>query len=67
VRQVGPLPSIRGLRVRRVLSLLSRDKKTVGGRVHWVIPEGIGKVRVVSDVPMETVAQAFCDVQRAGP
>ncbi len=65
VRQVGPLPSIKDLRAGRVLPLLLHDKKTVGGRIHWVVPERIGKLRVRSDVPMETVAQAFRDIQRA--
>ena len=64
VRSVGPLPSIRGLNEERVLRFLPRDKKTVGGRIHWVLPEGIGKVRVTPDVPDVAVAKAFRDVQR---
>jgi len=64
VRSVGALPPIRGLREEKVLGLLPRDKKTVGGKIHWVLPEGIGKVRVMPDVPEGAVAQAFRDVQR---
>jgi 3-dehydroquinate synthase len=66
VRAVGPLPSIRGLREEKILGLLPRDKKAVGGKIHWVLPEGIGKVRVTPDVPEEAVARAFRDVQRGG-
>ena len=64
VHSVGPLPALRGLSERRILGLLPRDKKAVGGRVHWVLPEGIGKVRVTPDVPGHAVARAFRDVER---
>ena len=64
VRAVGPLPPLRGLKEEKILGLLLRDKKTVGGKIHWVLPEGIGKVRVTPDVPDEAVAAAFRDVQR---
>lgn len=64
VRRVGPLPTIRDLNPARILKLLPQDKKAVGGRIHWVLPERIGKVRVVADVPNGVVATAFRDVQR---
>jgi 3-dehydroquinate synthase len=64
VRAVGPLPKLRGLKDEKVLGLLIRDKKAVGGKIHWVLPEGIGKVRVTPDVPEDAVATAFRDVQR---
>jgi 3-dehydroquinate synthase len=64
VRAVGPLPELRGIKEERVLGLLTRDKKTVGGKIHWVLPEGIGKVRVTADVPNAAVATAFREVQR---
>ncbi len=67
VRQIGPLPSISDLRPARVLHLLGHDKKTVRGQVHWVVPERIGKVRIMSDVPLETAAAAFRDLRRAIP
>jgi len=66
VRAVGPLPQIRTLSEKKVLGLLPRDKKAVGGRIHWVLAEGIGKVRVTPDVPDVAVARAFRDVQRGG-
>ena len=34
---------------------LFHDKKTVGGRIHWVLAEKIGTVSVHSDVPEEIV------------
>ena len=66
VRQIGPLPALRDLRVRRVLELLPKDKKAVRGRIHWVVPERIGKVRISDQVPMSLVETAFREVQRSG-
>ena len=66
VRQVSPLPTLRGLQASRILALLPQDKKAVGGRIHWVIPERIGKVRISDQVPMNLVEAAFRDVQRGG-
>jgi 3-dehydroquinate synthase len=65
VRRVGPLPKIRDLDVVSLLRLLPRDKKAVGGRIHWVLPERIGKVRVTAEVPTRVAAAAFRDTQRA--
>lgn len=64
IRRAGPLPSIGGLRVPKLIRLLPRDKKAVGGRIHWVIPRAIGKVVVTADVPLELAARAFREVQR---
>jgi len=66
VRDIGPLPGLRGLAVRRILDLLPQDKKAVGGRIHWVIPERIGKVRISEQVPTSLVETAFREVQRGG-
>jgi 3-dehydroquinate synthase len=63
VGDVGPLPPIRDLEPQRVLGLLSQDKKSIGGRIHWVIPERIGRVQIVSDVPQKVAAAAFRDIQ----
>jgi len=64
VWQTGPLPSLRDLRWERIQEFLPRDKKAVGGKIHWVLPESIGHVRVTPDVPAGAVASAFRDVQR---
>ena len=63
VKAVGPLPSLRGIREERVLGLLPRDKKAVGGRIHWVLPQHIGSVIVTPDVSPPAVFQAFDEVQ----
>ena len=65
VRRVGPLPRIHDLDVVDLLRLLPRDKKAVGGRIHWVLPEKIGKVRITAEVPTRVAAAAFRDTQQA--
>lgn len=65
VRRVGPLPSIRRVEAAKIVKLLPQDKKTVGGRIHWVIPEKIGKVRITTEVPLAQAAAAFHDIRRA--
>jgi 3-dehydroquinate synthetase len=52
------------LKEEKVLGLLLRDKKAVGGKLHWVLPEAIGRVRVTADVADANVVQAFRDVRR---
>lgn len=64
VRSLGPLPPIRDIPPARILGLLSQDKKTLAGTVQWVIPERIGKVRVVADIPGRIAAAALRDVQQ---
>ena len=63
IRSVGPLPSLAGLKARQLVTLLSRDKKTVRGVVHWILPEKIGAVRVVTDISTAEVEKAFRDAQ----
>ena len=65
VRRVGPLPAIRDLSPAKIKRLFPRDKKAVGGQIHWVVPEGIGKVRIVQDVPIELAVEALRRVQQS--
>ena len=64
VRSIGPLPSIRDLAPSKIKRLFPRDKKAVGGQIHWVVPEKIGKVRMVRDVPIGVAAEALRSVQQ---
>jgi len=47
---LGPLPQVADLPVSRVIDVMQRDKKVAGGRLHFVLPRGIGAAVVVSDV-----------------
>jgi 3-dehydroquinate synthase len=57
VLQYGPLPPV-PCGVEEVLALLASDKKTIAGKVHFVLPKKIGKVQVTSNVPAEAVRHA---------
>ena len=36
-----------------------RDKKTINGKINWVLMDNIGKVSIISDVPDDIVKAAF--------
>jgi 3-dehydroquinate synthase len=54
--QMGPLPAVADLPASEVLEAIRRDKKVVGGRLHYVLPRGIGQCEVVPDVTDEDLA-----------
>ena len=53
-----------GVTVDGMYADLFHDKKTVGGHIHWVLAEGIGRVSVRSDVPEEIVRRALAGLCR---
>ena len=54
----GEIPSLEGVSAANLMKRLSRDKKTIQGRVHFVLTEGIGKWRIASDVDLGQVRDA---------
>ncbi len=63
VLTAGPLPRVE-VRSRSILRRLQADKKTRNGVVHFVLPEDIGRVEVVKDVPEAVVLKAVDDLRR---
>ncbi len=59
VNSYGPFPALSGIDPRRLAARLKSDKKTVKGRVHFVLPERIGAVRITPDVDERLVLQAI--------
>jgi 3-dehydroquinate synthase len=55
----GPIPSLDGIPADALFRRLVRDKKTIQGKVHFVLPEKIGTVRVMSGVPEDKVFSAI--------
>jgi 3-dehydroquinate synthase len=49
-RLYGPIPATDGLTAEALAARLSADKKTVKGKVHFVLPDSIGHAIVRSDV-----------------
>ena len=54
----GPIPAFNGVSAASLEARLGGDKKTIGGKVHFVLAEGIGHVRVVSGIEPEKVIAA---------
>jgi len=60
----GPLPAIADLQPERLLARLSLDKKTLQGKVHFVLPTGIGSVKVMSGIDSALIRQAAAEALR---
>jgi 3-dehydroquinate synthase len=54
----GEIPSLQGVSAANLMKRLSSDKKTIQGRVHFVLTEGVGKWRISSDVELYKVREA---------
>jgi 3-dehydroquinate synthase len=59
IRLYGPVPPLDGISADRLLALLVHDKKTVQGKVHFVLPVKVGEVTVVSEVDPALVREAI--------
>jgi 3-dehydroquinate synthase len=47
VRLCGPLPRANHLDVNDIIRSLQHDKKSIAGKINWVLLEGIGRPRIV--------------------
>jgi 3-dehydroquinate synthase len=67
VELYGPLPEVRDLHPDRLLDRLASDKKTLQGKVHFVLPTEVGSVKVVSGIDpaliRAAIVQAFASAQ----
>jgi 3-dehydroquinate synthase len=59
VNSYGPFPSLDGIDPACLATRLKSDKKTVQGKIHFVLPERIGAVRITADVDQRRVLQAI--------
>jgi 3-dehydroquinate synthase len=55
----GPIPPLDGIRSENLSARLLHDKKTVQGKVHFVLPVRIGEVTVVSGVEETLVRESI--------
>jgi 3-dehydroquinate synthase len=58
VASYGPIPEIGDIRPENLFARLVSDKKTLKGRVHFVLPVRVGEVTVVSGVSKDSVIAA---------
>jgi len=59
IEAYGPIPPMDGIRSENLLARLVHDKKTVQGKVHFVLAERIGEVGVVAGIADELVIEAI--------
>ena len=59
VAKYGPIPSLHGIEAERLAARLKSDKKTVQGKVHFVLPVKIGDVAIVSGIDEKLILEAI--------
>jgi 3-dehydroquinate synthase len=64
ITSYGPLPAIGDLQPDRLLARLSHDKKTLQGKVHFVLPSTIGAVKIMSGIDPALIRQAAAEALR---
>jgi len=67
IRRVGPLPALPRLRWPRLRAALYADKKTRGGRLHFVLPRRIGAVEVRNDIPEALLPEILRQLRQTHP
>ncbi len=55
----GPIPPLNGIAPENLFARLARDKKTVQGKLHFVLPLRIGEAAVVSGIDERLVREAI--------
>jgi 3-dehydroquinate synthase len=58
ITQMGPLPAVSDLPAGQILEAITHDKKIVAGRLHFVLPTGIGATTTVTDVTPDEITAA---------
>jgi 3-dehydroquinate synthase len=59
IRAMGPLPRVTDLSIADALDVVSRDKKVVRGRLHFVLARGLGATEIVTDVTARDLQAAM--------
>jgi 3-dehydroquinate synthase len=59
ITKMGPLPAVADLSVAPALEAVTRDKKVIAGKLHFVLPTSIGQTITVSDVTTEELGRAI--------
>lgn len=59
VASLGPLPPIGDITMPSVLEAMQHDKKMIAGRLHYVLPTGIGSWSIVDDVTTKDMKKAL--------
>ncbi len=54
----GPIPSLDGISAERLVARLGSDKKTIQGKVHFVLATGVGEVTVTHGLDPKAILEA---------
>lgn len=65
VRRYGPIPTLEGISAENLVARLGSDKKTVQGKVHFVLPTLIGAVTIVAGIDPAIIRASIEDVLSA--
>jgi 3-dehydroquinate synthase len=57
----GPLPPAKDLNPDRLIARLANDKKTLQGKVHFILPVTIGDVKIVTGIDTAIIHQAITE------
>ena len=66
LRRLGMVTTCDGLDAENLYAVTFRDKKTVGGKVNWVLMKNFGDVEICGDVPASVVKQVFGELCNCG-
>lgn len=59
IDELGMVSRAENCDVDEMFKAIFRDKKTINGKINWVLMDSIGKVSIVNDVPDDVVRSAF--------
>ncbi|SUZ74676.1 uncharacterized protein METZ01_LOCUS27530 [marine metagenome] len=59
IRRLGPLPSSNDLSIKQIINTVKQDKKIIQGKLHFVLPTGIGLTTIVEDVTSKQIERAL--------
>jgi 3-dehydroquinate synthase len=59
IERVGPRPPIADLSAAACVAATARDKKVLAGTLHFVLPTGLGRTQIVTDVTAAALTRAL--------
>lgn len=62
IERFGMYTYCEGCNVEGIYQTLFRDKKTVGGKINWVLMKDFGKVEITNEVPEKIVKEALTEI-----
>ena len=58
IARYGPIPPRDGVSPERLVARVASDKKTIKGKAHFVLPEAVGRVKIVTGIDPSLVLSA---------